>query len=52
MPKCQRCAMPLQNCNGGDRLKITDTETLQCIHCFSTHSWATGKLLRTGGEKK
>lgn len=45
MPKCQNCGMKLWNTRVG-LLIIDNPIGIQCIYCFSVHSWATGKLIR------
>ncbi len=49
--KCKNCGVRLQNNRASERLIINDNEIgIQCIHCWSVHSWSTGKLIK-GGEK-
>lgn len=52
--KCQNCGLRLRNCgnNRYETLMIIDNHIgIQCIYCFSVHSWATGKLIRMEVKK-
>ena len=52
MPKCQNCGMKLQNTRGSDRLIITNNPIgIQCVYCWSFHSWATGVLIKKEVKK-
>ena len=44
--KCKNCGMRLRNVRYDMELIIDDNHIgIQCIHCFSVHSWATGQLI-------
>lgn len=51
--KCKNCGMRLRNNRSGHGLVIDDNPYgIPCVSCWSYHSWATGDLIKKGGEKK